>query len=103
VGCSGSFDTLVDMRNASQGKGNFMSEELPFHSLTPPEFEALYQKTVSLPLADRLQIPGMIPLRAPMMPVALVLIKMVLDKTLAPVLFTSSWSLKEGVIFSNQP
>jgi len=103
VGCSGSFDPLIDMRNASQTKWIEDAESLPFHRLQVIEFDALFSKTVHLPLADRLKIPGMIPLRAAMMPVAMILIHLLLRKLQSPTIYTSTWSLKEGVLFSMQP
>jgi exopolyphosphatase/guanosine-5'-triphosphate,3'-diphosphate pyrophosphatase len=103
VGCSGSFDTLVEMREAANGQPVGNVEEQPWHSLRLPEFSALTEKLLPLPLNERLAIPGMISLRAGMMPVAMVLIRLLLQKIGAGRILVSTWSLKEGVLFSENP
>jgi exopolyphosphatase/guanosine-5'-triphosphate,3'-diphosphate pyrophosphatase len=53
---------------------------------------------VPLSLEKRLSIPGMIPLRAGMMVVALCLVKVLLEETASPEIRVSTWSLKEGAL-----
>jgi len=52
-------------------------------------------------LAERLQMPGMIPLRAEMMVVAVLLIDFLIEKMAYPHIRTSTFALKEGYFFSN--
>lgn len=100
VGCAGSFDTLAEMRNRFQNLPASDVESEPMHILTASEFLMLYEKALPLPLEDRLNLPGMIPLRASMMVVAMVLVRFLLDQTGSPTIFVSTYSLKEGALFS---
>ncbi|HOY96224.1 MAG TPA: phosphatase [Catalimonadaceae bacterium] len=103
VGCAGSFDTLTEMRNRSQNQPATDVESEPMHILTASEFQMLYEKALPLTLEDRLKLPGMIPLRAGMMVVAMVLVRFLLDQTKSPSIFVSTYSLKEGALFSSDP
>jgi len=100
VGCSGSFDTLIDMRNSSKKINPGAVEEEPFHVLEPSEFYEIFKQMIPLALEDRLKLPGMIPLRAGMMVVALILIRLILQKIKSEHILVSTYSLKEGVLFS---
>jgi exopolyphosphatase/guanosine-5'-triphosphate,3'-diphosphate pyrophosphatase len=102
LGCSGAFDTLGDMQFRHQNQEK-KAEDFPWGEIQP---DFLKQKALPLrflPLEQRLQIPGMIPLRAGMMPLALVLIQLLLDRLSCPAIRYSTWSLKEGLLFQNQP
>ncbi len=103
VGCAGSFDSLTEMRNRFQNLPATDVESEPMHILTESQFQMLYEKALPLPLEDRLRIPGLIPLRASMMVVAMVLVRFLLDQTRSPSIFVSTYSLKEGALFSSDP
>lgn len=98
IGCSGAFDTLGDMQfRHFQQDGR--AEDFPWGEIN---LEFLKQNALPirfLPLEERLQIPGMIPLRAGMMPMALGLIQLLLERLRCPAIRYSTWSLKEGVLF----
>ena len=101
IGCSGSFDTLVDMRNASIGSNKNMAENQALHSLSRAEFLNLYEALSPLSMEERLAFPGMIPLRAGMMVVAMALIHLLLEKSEADTIRVSTYSLKEGALFKH--
>jgi len=96
IGASGTFDTLTDMYYASlqkaktKGGNNFVLPRM--------EFENTLKKLLSLNKAERLKIPGMIPMRVDMIVVAVCLIKYVLQHFDAQELICSTYALKEGVI-----
>jgi len=96
VGASGTFDTLTDMYYASvhspklKDKNNFV--------LPRTEFERILQKLLQLNRAERLAIPGMIPMRVDMIVVAVCLIEYVLRHFDTRELICSTYALKEGVI-----
>ena len=101
VGCSGSFDTMVDIRNAIFSDDCLPAETSAMHDLSRADFLELFYKIVPLSLEERLAIPGMIPLRAGMMVVALSLVKVLLDETSSPGIRVSTWSLKEGALLQH--
>lgn len=101
IGCSGSFDTLVDMRNASIGSNKNMAENQALHSLSRAEFLNLYKALSPLSMEERLAFPGMIPLRAGMMVVAMAFIHLLLEKSEADTIRVSTYSLKEGALFKH--
>ena len=99
VGCSGSFDTLIEMTMAAKGQPIHDVESNPFYSLDLADFEELKLKIVCSTLEERLQMKGMIPLRAEMMVVAILLIDCLLNKMENPQIRTSTFALKEGRFF----
>ncbi|MDN3668314.1 exopolyphosphatase [Echinicola jeungdonensis] len=96
VGASGTFDTLTDMYYASVHLSKEKGERV-FH-LPRIIFEAFAQKLVTLNKAQRLEIPGMIPMRVDMIVVATCLIEYILKFVDADELICSHFALKEGVI-----
>lgn len=96
IGASGTFDTLTDMFYASCQRTK-AKEQCNF-SLPREEFDKLFQKLITLNKAERLNIPGMIPMRVDMIVVAVILIEHILKYFEAPELICSTYALKEGVI-----
>ena len=101
VGCSGSFDTMIDIRNALNSSQWMPAEASSVHELSRGDFLGLFDRIVPLSLEERLVIPGMIPLRAGMMVVALSLVKVLLEETCSPGIRVSTWSLKEGALLQH--
>ena len=96
IGSSGTFDTMSDILQRKKGQAlDDEMTELPFEMA---EFDAIYQEIISKTRAERLDIPGMIPMRVDMIVVALVLIKYVLDSFGLKELRISAYALKEGVL-----
>ncbi len=96
VGASGTFDTLSDIYYASihQSKKRLQSKfELPTE-----DFRIISEKLLTLNKEDRLNIPGMIPMRVDMIVVASCLIKFILRHVPVSTLICSTYALKEGVI-----
>lgn len=98
IGCSGSFDTFIDMLFYSQPQ--FQAENFPFHELPISLFESLANRLLKADLEQRLAMKGMIPLRAEMIVVAVVLVQLILRRLNCPSIFTSTFSLKEGWLWS---
>jgi exopolyphosphatase/guanosine-5'-triphosphate,3'-diphosphate pyrophosphatase len=96
IGSSGTFDTLSEMEQHQANrfiKGD--EAELP---LSISGFNKLYKKIISLDKEARLQIPGMMPMRADMIVVAACLVKYVIKKFHITQIRVSAHSLKEGMI-----
>jgi exopolyphosphatase/guanosine-5'-triphosphate,3'-diphosphate pyrophosphatase len=101
VGCSGSFDTLIDMRNAGNSLYSDPMELNSCNLISRAEFFQLFDRILPLNMEDRLSLPGMIPLRAGMMVVAVVLIKVLLEETSGSGIMVSNYSLREGALFEH--
>ncbi|GGF20167.1 Ppx/GppA phosphatase family protein [Echinicola rosea] len=96
VGASGTFDTLTDMYYAAAQLTKSKGQTV-FH-LPRAEFKHLSKKLVTLNKEQRLEIPGMIPMRVDMIVVASCLIEFILQYVEADELICSNYALKEGVI-----
>lgn len=96
IGASGTFDTLTDMHYASSKSTKRLGQR---NFVLPREiFETMADQLISLNKAERLKIPGMIPMRVEMIVVAVCLIRHVLKHFDTPELICSTYALKEGVI-----
>lgn len=95
VGASGSFDSLADMQ-----LGQLRTEaQLPPHTeLALSSFQESYRHLLSGNHAQRLAIPGILPMRADMLVVASVLIDYVLGISGITRIQTSAYALKEGLL-----
>lgn len=98
VGVSGSFETLVAMEMARQNQYWEEMESLGCYDLPLPVFNYWLKKITPLPLKERLQIPGMLALRAEMMVAGILLVDLLLQKTKVNEVRVSTFSLKEGVL-----
>jgi len=96
IGASGTFDTLTDIYYAScekkkrKGKRNFI--------LPSSAFVEIADQLLSLDKSQRLNIPGMIPMRVEMIVVAVCLIENILRHFDTKEMICSTYALKEGVI-----
>ncbi|NMM49401.1 Ppx/GppA phosphatase family protein [Marinigracilibium pacificum] len=96
IGASGSFDTLNDIScEKFPLKYNKIKADL---WLDLDDFEEIYRGLIGKSREERLQIPGMIPLRVDMIVVAVVLIKYVLNTLELGKIRISPASLKEGLL-----
>lgn len=92
IGSSGSFDTLVDILALEKS----IELEHTNYKFELVDFQRLHKLMLSNDIKFRLQIPGMIPLRAELMPIATLLTNFILEKTGIEHLSMSKYSLKEG-------
>lgn len=94
VGSSGSFDTLVDMYRAAN---NITTKLSPSTCLPMDSFYSSFEQFLLLGKPQRLQLNGMLAMRADMIVVASVLIDYVLKLANIETIMVSHYSLKEGV------
>lgn len=97
IGSSGVFDTLAEI-HFKQTEPGFDSTQQTSYNLPISNFRAVFQDLSSKNRAQRLQIPGMIPLRVDMIVVACCLVDFVLKKYGITQIRTSTYALKEGVL-----
>ncbi len=96
IGSSGTFDTLSEIYQHQINRFLIGDEtELP---LTIEGFEKSYHTIISSDKNDRLEIPGMLKMRADMIVVAACLLKYVIDSFNITQIRVSAHSLKEGMI-----
>lgn len=96
VGSSGSFDTLVDMYCAEQD--HMLPDGSSGFTLPVEAYRHLSVLVSQKNKAERLAIPGMIPLRVDMIVVALVLIDWLIETLCIEKLEVSFYALKEGLL-----
>ncbi|WP_297338454.1 exopolyphosphatase [Algoriphagus sp.] len=96
VGASGTFDTLTDIYFESMLQCKLTGQHV--FELPSAEFRRIYQMLIHKDKAERLQIPGMIPMRVDMIVVASTLIDFILKYVPVDSITCSHYALKEGAI-----
>ncbi|WP_240410404.1 Ppx/GppA phosphatase family protein [Hymenobacter oligotrophus] len=97
IGASGTFDTLGGMQAARSGED--YAHQPAARAISLDSFYHSYNQLLALTHAERLQLPGMTPLRADMIVVACVLIDFVLKTCRLPHITASAYALKEGLLY----
>lgn len=96
IGSSGSFDTLASMIHEANPEANYnplkTSYEFELH-----QYMAIAQKMITSSYEQRLRTPGMIPMRADLMPMACIQINFLLKRLGIKTMKLSTYALKEGV------
>ena len=90
VGCSGTFDTILEI---AKYKGLSI-----YNSFNKKHFESIFKELISKNREERLLIDGMIPLRVDLIVVSCSIIKFLFDKMDIDYCKVSKYSLKEGVV-----
>ena len=90
IGSSGSFDTFKDLIF------NCGYKELPSIELAMEDLRNLDDKLVVSLASERLQMPGMSPIRVDYIVLASIFSRYVLEKLQPRIIYQSSFSLKEG-------
>lgn len=98
IGSSGSFDTLVDIIELERGS-NFSES---YYHFVLEDFKRMHKAMLKNDKVARLKIPGMIPLRAELMPIATLLTDLIINRIGINKLSMSRYSLKEGAFFIQQ-
>jgi exopolyphosphatase/guanosine-5'-triphosphate,3'-diphosphate pyrophosphatase len=96
VGASGTFDTLTDMYFESMLQCKLTGQHV--FELPIVDFNRIYLDLLSKNHAERMVIPGMIPMRADMIVVAATLIDFILQLIPIRSITCSHYALKEGAI-----
>lgn len=95
IGASGTFDSLTDIRDAKHPPNNNEDNSM----LSLEEFHEILADIQPKHYDDRLNIEGLIPMRAEMIVVAGILIEKVLEKCNLSVIKRSDFALKEGLMY----
>jgi exopolyphosphatase/guanosine-5'-triphosphate,3'-diphosphate pyrophosphatase len=97
VGSSGSFDSIVDMIKASRGQEP-NSEMERFNAISINDYETIHHRVINSTREERLNIPGLIPLRVDFIVIASIFIQLVMRECGIRQLWQSGYALKEGVV-----
>ena len=97
IGSSGSFDTFWDIYCEKSGK----KTEKPKLNLN--SFDEICHDLITKNRAERLAIPGMIPMRVDMIVGAAIVTKLVIEKCNLERIEISPFALKEGVLYHGLP
>lgn len=97
VGSSGSFDTLAQMC-ALRFKTSALSETDTTYTFDLYEYMQMAQLMIKSDIEERLNTPGMIPMRADMIVIACLQINFIVKRLGIKSLSLSTYALKEGVI-----
>jgi len=100
VGSAGSFDTLSEL-DADHKNQRYLWKHGNSWSLSREDFNALYNKLLLASRAERLSMPGMQPIRVDMIVYAVILIRLLADRSKTENIVCSRFALREGVLFSN--
>jgi len=98
VGSSGSFDTLSEIHCIRQGIA--VDRDAPETPLTHSDFQTISDEILAKNRAGRMAIEGMIEMRVDMIVCACCLIRTVLGRHHFEAIRVSSWSLKEGALYT---
>jgi exopolyphosphatase / guanosine-5'-triphosphate,3'-diphosphate pyrophosphatase len=97
IGSSGSFDSLVEVFNHdSEVRGTY--KEAGGFELDLDKFRQFYDQLIGSTLNERLGIKGLVPMRADMIVIALILIQRTLSATSIKSMLHSPFALKEGAV-----
>jgi exopolyphosphatase/guanosine-5'-triphosphate,3'-diphosphate pyrophosphatase len=98
VGSSGTFETLGAIV-ARRKKDMLSSENLNSYRFNRKEFLQVHHLLVKSTRAERLEIPGMDPLRVDMIVIGTLLVEVLVQKLNVQRMMVSSFALKEGILY----
>ena len=96
IGSSGSFDTLASMASL-KFRGFDLPADHTSYTFDLNQYIAIARQMLQADFEERLNTPGMIPMRADMINMACIQINLVLKKSGLKVMKLSTYALKEGV------
>lgn len=95
LGSSGSFDSIVDMAHFKYGT----DRKALANPIESSHFDGLFDALIGSTKYERLLVPGLQPLRADFMVIAMIMIKFTLKRYELTRIHQSNYALKEGVLF----
>ncbi|WP_317194247.1 Ppx/GppA phosphatase family protein [Penaeicola halotolerans] len=96
IGSSGTFDTLTDIY--FQEMGFEKDYKKPTYTLPVSNYRDIYNEFITKTREERLEIPGMIPMRVDMIVVAGALTTFILEQIKVDEIICSNYALKEGIL-----
>lgn len=97
IGSSGSFDTLAEMISCKNGDCELWKKDNSYQFLMT-DYNDIQRMVSESTLEQRLHMAGLVPMRADMIVIAVVIINYILNRLIIHDLRVSSFALKEGLI-----
>ncbi|HKR03944.1 MAG TPA: exopolyphosphatase [Bacteroidia bacterium] len=97
IGSSGSFETFVDLISWHFTSPR-VSEKQTEYEIRWDEFLTIHEQLIHSTTEERLNMKGMVEMRADMIVVASILVKFILEKTKITKMKLSTFALKEGIL-----
>jgi exopolyphosphatase/guanosine-5'-triphosphate,3'-diphosphate pyrophosphatase len=95
IGCSGAFDTLVDLIDQTDaGTKTRIRQEV-----TLSDFDIIYEKLIDSTTEVRMKMKGMESIRVEMIVSSVIFIKMVIERLKIQKIFQTDFALREGVLY----
>lgn len=98
VGCSGSFESLYEIEVYKERMGP--PETTIYAALNQEQLKLNMLELLTMTKEQRLQVPGLLAMRADMIPFSVLLIQVVLNLCRPKQIIASYYSLKEGVLYN---
>lgn len=99
VGSSGAFDSIVEMM-AGEYQTACISENKTEYLIDLDKYFPLSEKIIRMPYQERLKVKGLIEMRVDMITISCLFVNYIIQEFNLKQLRVSTYSLKEGVIFS---
>jgi exopolyphosphatase / guanosine-5'-triphosphate,3'-diphosphate pyrophosphatase len=97
IGSSGAFDSFVEMIDIEFSSMNF-NEKRSVYVYNLPQYYHIADKILKSKLEERLNMKGLIPMRAEMIVLSVIITSYVLKRIKVSALRSTTWSLKEGAV-----
>lgn len=94
VGCAGAFNTMMDVLKGSRPKDRFYEYE----EILISQFNEFHKNIVNSTYEERLNMPGMFPIRAEMMLPASIFIHTIVQQLNMQKIVVTGYSLREGLV-----
>ena len=98
IGSSGSFDTLAEMISCKNGDCNIWKKDTNYQFLMT-DYNGIQRMISESTLEQRLHMEGLVPMRADMIVIAVVIVNYILNRLIIHDLRLSTYALKEGLIY----
>ena len=99
IGSSGSFDTLAEIISCKNGNCDLWKKDTNYQFLMT-DYNGIQRMITESTLEQRLHMEGLVPMRADMIVIAVVIINYLLNRLIIHDLRLSSFALKEGLIYT---
>ncbi len=99
IGSSGAFDSVIEMIHFQFG-GEPLSPSKTEYTINIPYYQAIANQLIASTTQQRRQMPGLLEMRVDMMVISCLLMNVILQTYPIPTFKASSYSLKEGALFS---
>ena len=95
IGCSGAFDTLVDLIDQTEPGTKIRTKQ----EISIPDFIRIYDLLIASTTSERSRMKGLESLRIEMIVPSVIFIKLVIDRLKIQKIFQTDYALREGVLY----